>query len=99
MMTHDPNEPPVTEPAVLAEFPHSRPDAPVPPESEDVQETDRPDIEFSKLDPDALKVVHRLRSQGHQAYFVGGCVRDHLVGRKPKDYDIATSAHPNEVRN
>lgn len=57
-----------------------------------------PEIDPTKLDPDALKVVHRLRSFGHQAYFVGGCVRDLLVGRKPKDFDIATSAHPGEVR-
>jgi poly(A) polymerase len=57
-----------------------------------------PEIETDKLDPDALKVVHRLRQHGYQAYFVGGCVRDVLVGRQPKDFDIGTSAHPGEVR-
>ena len=56
------------------------------------------EIDPSKLDPDALKVIHRLHSHGHQAYLVGGCVRDLLLGRTPKDFDIATSAHPGEVR-
>ncbi len=57
-----------------------------------------PDIDPAKLDPDGLKVIHRLHAHGHQAYFVGGCVRDLLLERTPKDFDIATSAHPNEVR-
>ncbi len=57
-----------------------------------------PDIDPDKLDPDALKVIHRLLAHGHQAYFVGGCVRDVLLGKTPKDFDIATSAHPGEVR-
>jgi poly(A) polymerase len=56
------------------------------------------EIDPDKLDPDALKVIHRLLSHGHQAYLVGGCVRDLLLGRTPKDFDIATSAHPGEVR-
>lgn len=43
-------------------------------------------------------MVHRLRSFGHQAYLVGGCVRDLLLGREPKDFDVATSAHPGEIR-
>lgn len=57
------------------------------------------EIDPAKLDPDATKVVRRLLQRGHQAYFVGGCVRDLLVGKKPKDFDIATSAHPGEVRS
>ncbi|MDC0714926.1 polynucleotide adenylyltransferase PcnB [Stigmatella sp. ncwal1] len=57
-----------------------------------------PAIDPSKLDPDALKVVLRLHQHGHQAYLVGGCVRDLLLGRRPKDFDVATSAHPGEVR-
>lgn len=57
-----------------------------------------PEIPIERLDPDALGVVHRLRSFGHQAYLVGGCVRDLLVGRQPKDFDVATSAHPGEIR-
>lgn len=57
-----------------------------------------PEIPVERLDPDALKVVFRLRHMGHQAYLVGGCVRDVLLDQKPKDFDIATSAHPGEVR-
>ena len=57
-----------------------------------------PDIDPAKLDPDALKVVNRLLQYGHQAYLVGGCVRDLLAGRTPKDFDVATSALPSEVR-
>ena len=45
----------------------------------------------------ALEIVERLREAGHLAYWVGGCVRDLLLGRDPKDYDIATSARPDEV--
>jgi poly(A) polymerase len=56
------------------------------------------EIDPAKLDPDAMKVVFRLRQFGHDAYFVGGCVRDLLLGRSPKDFDIATSAHPHEVK-
>lgn len=50
------------------------------------------------LDPHAIEVVGRLRSAGHEAYLVGGCVRDLLLGRTPKDFDVATDAHPSEVR-
>lgn len=45
----------------------------------------------------ALWIVERLRAAGHTAYFAGGCVRDRLLGREPKDYDIATDAPPKEV--
>src|ERR1700722_13678626 len=45
----------------------------------------------------AAEVVARLRAAGHQAYFVGGCVRDLLLGRAPKDFDVATSAPPDKV--
>lgn len=45
----------------------------------------------------AAEIVARLRSHGHQAYFVGGCVRDLLLGREPADFDIATSARPEQV--
>jgi poly(A) polymerase len=56
------------------------------------------DIPAEALDQDALRVVSRLARQGHEAYLVGGCVRDLLLGRKPKDFDIATSAHPRQVK-
>ncbi len=57
-----------------------------------------PEIPLERLDADAVKTVSRLRHMGHQAYLVGGCVRDLLLGRTPKDFDLATSAHPGEVR-
>jgi poly(A) polymerase len=50
------------------------------------------------IDPDALKVLYRLRQSDHVAYLVGGSVRDLLLGRRPKDFDIGTSAHPYEVK-
>jgi poly(A) polymerase len=46
----------------------------------------------------ALDVVRRLRDAGHEALWAGGCVRDELLGLTPQDYDVATSAHPDEVR-
>jgi len=55
-------------------------------------------IDREVLDRDALRVVARLQRAGHEAYFVGGCVRDLMIGRVPKDFDVATSAHPPEVR-
>ena len=45
----------------------------------------------------ALKVVRRLRKEGHQALFAGGCVRDHLLGRAAKDYDVVTDATPDQI--
>jgi putative nucleotidyltransferase with HDIG domain len=45
----------------------------------------------------ALNVVGKLRSAGYEAYLAGGCVRDLLLGRKPKDFDVATSATPDVV--
>src|ERR1700716_1622634 len=50
------------------------------------------------IDPDALKVLYRLRQFEHVAYLVGGSVRDLLLGRRPKDFDIGTSAHPYQVK-
>src|SRR6187431_345638 len=52
----------------------------------------------SDVDPDALKVLYRLRQGDHIAYLVGGSVRDLLLGRRPKDFDIGTSAHPYQVK-
>lgn len=45
----------------------------------------------------AISIVRTLRDKGHQAYLVGGCVRDLLLGREPADYDVATDASPQEV--
>jgi poly(A) polymerase len=50
------------------------------------------------IDGDADRVVRKLARSGYQAYLVGGCVRDLLLGRTPKDFDVATSAKPNEIR-
>ncbi len=56
------------------------------------------EIADDKLDENTLKIVRRLRRYGHEAYLVGGCVRDLLVGRTPKDFDVATSARPRQVK-
>ena len=50
------------------------------------------------VDPDALKVLYRLHQAEHIAYLVGGGVRDLLLSRRPKDFDIGTSAHPQHVK-
>ncbi|HXD91183.1 MAG TPA: polynucleotide adenylyltransferase PcnB, partial [Candidatus Binataceae bacterium] len=50
------------------------------------------------IDPNVLKTLYRLISAGHVAYLVGGGVRDLMMGRRPKDFDVATSAHPAQVR-
>ncbi len=50
------------------------------------------------VDPDALKVLYRLKEAGYIAYLVGGSVRDLLLERRPKDFDIGTSAHPYQVK-
>lgn len=55
-------------------------------------------VEESALSINASKVVSRLQDNGFQAYLVGGCIRDLLLHRTPKDFDIATDAHPEEVR-
>ena len=49
------------------------------------------------IDPDALKILYRLHRAGYQAYLVGGGVRDLLLGRVPKDFDIGTDATPEEI--
>jgi poly(A) polymerase len=56
-----------------------------------------PTLPEEHISVNALKVVRRLNEQGFEAYLVGGCVRDLLLGRSPKDFDVATSAHPEEV--
>ena len=60
----------------------------------------RPEHQVSRanISPNALKVLYRLKDAGYQAHLVGGGVRDLLLGREPKDFDIATDAHPDEVR-
>lgn len=55
-------------------------------------------ITREQIDPDALTVISRLKKAGHTAYAVGGCVRDLYFGKKPKDFDVATSAKPEQVK-
>jgi poly(A) polymerase len=56
-------------------------------------------LKKAEIDEDARKVVYRLQRAGYKAYIVGGGVRDLLLGKKPKDFDISTDATPKEVRN
>jgi poly(A) polymerase len=55
-------------------------------------------ISRKQIDGDALKVLYRLHQNHYTAYLVGGSVRDLLLGRRPKDFDIGTSAHPYQVK-
>jgi len=55
-------------------------------------------ISRSLIDPDALKVLYRLRDFNYTAYLVGGGVRDLLLGRTPKDFDVGTDAHPYQIK-
>jgi len=55
-------------------------------------------VSRKQIDPDALKVLYRLRQNNYAAYLVGGSVRDLLLGRRPKDFDIGTDAHPYQVK-
>ena len=55
-------------------------------------------ISRDAIDPDALKVLYRLKSSGYRAFLVGGSVRDLLMGRTPKDFDVGTDARPEDVR-
>jgi poly(A) polymerase len=50
------------------------------------------------IDPAALKVLYRLHEAGYVAYLVGGSVRDLLLSKRPKDFDVGTSAHPHQVK-
>jgi len=55
-------------------------------------------IDTLDVDPDAVRIVERLRHNGHAAYIVGGAVRDLILGRIPKDYDIVTDAEPPRIK-
>jgi poly(A) polymerase len=71
--------------------PASRPPARIIPRAEH-------SISRNAISPNALRVLYRLREAGYEAFLVGGCVRDLLIGITPKDFDIATSALPEEVK-
>jgi len=55
-------------------------------------------ISRTQISENALKVLYRLKKSGYEAYLVGGCVRDLLLGLEPKDFDVATDASPEQVR-
>ncbi|MGH8550360.1 MAG: polynucleotide adenylyltransferase PcnB [Methylococcales bacterium] len=56
-------------------------------------------ISRSQISDEALKVLNRLKQSGFQAYLVGGCVRDLLLGREPKDFDVVTDARPEQIKS
>jgi poly(A) polymerase len=62
-----------------------------------IQRTDHP-ISRKMLSPNALRVLYRLKDNGFTAYLVGGCVRDLLLGREPKDFDLVTDATPGQIK-
>jgi poly(A) polymerase len=62
-----------------------------------LQRSDHP-ISRRDVDKNAVKVLYRLHNAGYLAYLVGGSVRDLMMGRKPKDFDVGTNAKPNEIR-
>jgi len=83
--------------------PHSRtpalPHSPAPAAGAAVIRTrEQHNVSRGNIDPDALKVLYHLSRQGYTAYLVGGGVRDLLLGRKPKDFDVGTDAHPQTIR-
>ncbi|MGM0480893.1 MAG: polynucleotide adenylyltransferase PcnB [Pseudomonadota bacterium] len=56
-------------------------------------------ISRKDISPNALKVLYRLHNAGFDAYLVGGCVRDLLLGLQPKDFDVTTNASPEQIKN
>lgn len=61
---------------------------------------ERPDhpVSRSLVSPGALKVLYRLKKMGYKAHLCGGAVRDLMLGRRPKDFDVATNARPHEIK-
>jgi poly(A) polymerase len=59
---------------------------------------DQHNVSRDEISKSALKVLYRLHKSGYQAFLVGGCIRDALIGLHPKDFDVATNATPDEVR-
>ncbi len=77
-------------------YPRSDPSSPVTPLI--IPRSEHP-ISRKMIDEEALKVLYRLHRHGFLAYLVGGSVRDLLLGKVPKDFDVVTSAHPNEINS
>jgi poly(A) polymerase len=88
MTVHAPYNPPVSQPSVSE-------NAEVEPRI--LARSEHP-ISRRDIDKNALKVLYRLHNAGYLAYLVGGSVRDLMMGRTPKDFDIGTNAKPNEIR-
>ncbi|MEK7206667.1 MAG: polynucleotide adenylyltransferase PcnB, partial [Pseudomonadota bacterium] len=55
-------------------------------------------ISRALISESAIKVLHRLKDAGYAGLLVGGCVRDLMLGREPKDFDVVTDARPEEIR-
>src|SRR3954453_3908161 len=87
------------EPESLSPTPDSR--HPTPQEPDDpgviIDRSDHP-ISRRRIPENVLKVLYRLHRSGYRAYLCGGSVRDLIMSRQPKDFDIATDAHPGEIR-
>lgn len=68
-------------------------------EMTEIQEYVAEDLGVTRRDisPNALKIISQLQEAGYDSYLVGGCVRDLMIGKKPKDFDIATAAHPEQI--
>jgi len=90
-----------------AEKPKRQPRAPAPLASQPVPDVntsrkilsrDQHSISRSMISENALKVLYRLHKAGYQGYLVGGGVRDILLGKIPKDFDVVTDAHPEQIR-
>tara|TARA_B100000035_G_C21036684_1_gene571406 strand:+ start:2856 stop:4094 length:1239 start_codon:yes stop_codon:yes gene_type:complete len=58
----------------------------------------KPKIDVSKISKHALEIIHSLQKNNYEAYIVGGAIRDILINQNPKDFDIATSATPEQIR-
>lgn len=78
--------------------PHPDPASHEPVQEPEVIDSRQHGIDRAAISPNALKVLNRLREGGHDAFIVGGGVRDMLLGREPKDFDVATDALPEEVK-
>ncbi len=68
------------------------------PQPRDILTRDEHSISRKQISENALKVLYRLSKGGYEAYLVGGGVRDLLLGKQPKDFDVATDAHPEQIK-
>jgi poly(A) polymerase len=85
------------ESATLDDNPAGDGELPILPEPRIIPRSEHP-ISRANIDVEVLKVLYRLYHNGYPAYLVGGSVRDLWLGKTPKDFDIATKAHPQEIR-